>query len=81
MNNLKIQKAQVIRLPMFKFMAQPLQMNLILESSHKKIRQRVWTYHLSVYQEVMWICSINTVAINELLCMKNVGAQIAMDFS
>ena len=29
----------------------------------------------------VWGHSYDTVAINDLLCMKNAGAQIAMDFS
>jgi hypothetical protein len=35
--------------------------------------------HLLIFEQAVWF--LNTVAINELLCMKNAGAQIAMDFS
>ena len=36
---------------------------------------------LKVVRQVLTTNHLYTVAINDLLCMKNAGAQIAMDFS
>ena len=48
--------------------------------SHPKFDKVPFLYYVSTFSSFLDPSSL-TVAINELLCMKNVGAQIAMDFS
>ena len=56
-----------------------LEVNLIVSKELLKNQQCV--FNASFRSFFIHGVSRHTVAINELLCMKNAGAQIAMDFS